>query len=117
MQVQVNTDKHITGGERLTEYVRSAVNAKLHRFGSHVTRIEVHISDENAHKSHGSDKKCVLEARPAGMQPMAVTHLAATVDQAITGAVEKLERVLGDAFAQLHNTKAAHAPVPMPDGE
>ncbi len=110
MQVQVNTDKHITGGERLTEFVRNMVTTKLHRFGTHITRVEAHLSDENAHKSHGSDKKCVLEARPAGMQPIAVTHLAATVEQAITGAVDKLERVLGDAFDQLHNTKAAHTP-------
>lgn len=110
MQIQVNTDKHITGGDRLTEIVRNAVATKLHRFGTQVTRVEAHLSDENAHKSHGSDKKCVLEARPAGMQPIAVTHLAATVEQAITGAVDKLERVLGDAFDQLHNTKAAHAP-------
>lgn len=110
MQVQVNTDKNITSGERLTEIVRSTVTGKLHRFGAQVTRVEAHLSDENAHKSHGNDKKCVLEARPAGMQPVAVTHMAATVEQAITGAVEKLERVLGDTFDQLHNTKAAHAP-------
>jgi ribosome-associated translation inhibitor RaiA len=110
MQVQVNTDKNITSGERLTEIVRNAVTTKLHRFGSHVTRVEAHLSDEDAHKSHGNDKKCVLEARPAGMQPLAVTHMAASVEQAISGAVDKLERVLGDAFDQLHNTKAAHAP-------
>lgn len=110
MQVQVNTDKNITGGDRLTEIVRSTISTKLHRFGTHVTRVEAHLSDENAHKTHGSDKKCVLEARPAGMQPIAVTHMAATVEQAISGAVDKLERVLGDAFDQLHNTKAAHAP-------
>ena len=110
MQVQVNTDKNITSGDRLTEIVRNAVTSKLQRFSSHVTRVEAHLSDENAHKSHGNDKKCVLEARPANMQPMAVHHMAATVEQAITGAVEKLERVLGDAFDQMHKTKAAHAP-------
>jgi ribosome-associated translation inhibitor RaiA len=110
MQVQVNTDKNITSGERLTEIVRSTVTGKLHRFRSQVTRVEAHLSDEDAHKSHGNDKKCVLEARPAGMKPLAVTHMAATVEQAITGAVEKLERVLGDTFDQLHSTKAAHAP-------
>lgn len=110
MQVQVNTDKNITSGERLTEYVRNEVTTKLHRFGSHVTRVEAHLSDENAHKAHGSDKKCVLEARPAGMKPVAVTHLAATVDQAISGAVDKLARVLGDAFTQLHDAKGARVP-------
>jgi ribosome-associated translation inhibitor RaiA len=104
MQVQVNTDKNIEGGERLAEYVKSAVNAKLRRFGSQVTRVEAHLSDDSGNKSHGNDKKCVLEARPT------VTQLAATLDQAINGAVEKLERKLDSAFAQHNATKGTPAP-------
>lgn len=110
MQVQVNADKNIEGGERLTEYVKTAINARLRRFGSQITRVEAHISDENSHKSHGDGKKCVLEARPAGLQPVAVTHLAATVDQAISGAAEKLERLLDSTFGQLNNPKGATTP-------
>lgn len=110
MQVQVNTDKNIEGGERLTEYVKTAINARLRRFGSQITRVEAHLSDETSRKSHGDDKKCVLEARPAGLQPVAVTHLAATLDQAINGATEKLERVLDSTFGQLNHLKGAAAP-------
>jgi hypothetical protein len=44
-----------------------------------------------------------------------VTHLAATLDQAITGAVEKLERVLDSTFAQLNNPKSVAAPAPVDD--
>ncbi|MBK5207830.1 MAG: HPF/RaiA family ribosome-associated protein [Polaromonas sp.] len=110
MQVQVNTDKNVEGGERLTEYVKTAINAKLHRFGSQITRVEAHLSDENSQKSHSDGKKCVLEARPAGMQPVVVTHLAATLDQAISGAAEKLERVLDSTLGQLNNPKGSTAP-------
>jgi ribosomal subunit interface protein len=110
MQVQVNTDKNIEGGERLAEYVKSAVNAKLRRFGSQVTRVEAHLSDDSGNKSHGNDKKCVLEARPTGLPVVAVTQLAATLDQAINGAVEKLERKLDSAFAQHNATKGTPAP-------
>lgn len=110
MQVQVNTDKNIEGGERLTQFVTTAIDAKLHRFGGQITRVEVHLSDENGHKSHGNDKKCVLEARPAGLQPVAVTHLAATLDQAIHGAVEKLERLLESTFGHLNHPKGATMP-------
>ena len=105
MQVQVNTDKHIHGGERLTLWVKTAVEAKLGRFADHITRVEAHLSDENSHKSGGTDKKCVLEARPAGLQPLAVTHLAATLEQAISGAAEKLERLLDSTFGQLNSVK------------
>lgn len=106
MQIQVNTGKNIEGGERLGHYVRTTVNAKLHRFVDHVTRIEAHLSDENSHKSNGDDKKCVLEARPAGKPPVAVTHLAATLDQAIHGAVEKMERVLDSTLNHTSHPKA-----------
>ena len=113
MQIQVNTDKNLLGGERLTDYVKLAVKAKLGRFGSQITRIEAHLSDENGHKSHGEDKKCVLEARPSGRQPVAVTHIAATVDQAISGATEKLERMLDHTFSQQNDTRS----VPPSQGE
>jgi len=110
MQVQVNTDKNIEGGERLTEYVRTTLNARLRRFGAQITRVEAHLSDEDSRKSHGNDKKCVLEARPAGLQPVVVTHLAATLDQAIGGAVEKLERALDSTFGHLNHPKSVPAP-------
>lgn len=110
MQVQVNTDKNIEGGERLTQYVKTEIDAKLHRFGAQITRVEAHLSDENSHKSHADGKKCVLEARPAGLQPIAVTHQAATLDQAIHGAVEKLERLLDNTFGHLNHPKSAASP-------
>lgn len=106
MQIQVHTDKNIEGGERLADYVKIAVNAKLSRFSSQITRVEAHLSDENGHKSHGDDKKCVMEARPSGHQPIAVTHIAASLDQAISGATEKLERVLESTFSKLNDNRA-----------
>ncbi len=109
MQIQVNTDKNIEGGERLNDYVKAAVDSKLSRFGSQITRVEAHLSDANGHKSHGDDKKCTLEARPSGQQPIAVTHIAATLDQAISGATEKLERMLDSTFSQLNDARAVPA--------
>jgi len=105
MQVQINTDKNIEGSEQLTQEVQATVEATLGRFGEQLTRVEVHLSDENSHKSRGDDKKCVMEARPAGMQPVAVTHVAATLDQAVDGAAEKLERLLDSTFGRLNNPK------------
>ncbi len=105
MQVQIYTDKNIEGSEQLTHEVQAAVEATLGRFGEQLTRVEVHLSDENGHKSRGEDKKCVMEARPAGMQPVAVTHVAATLDQAVGGATEKMERLLDSTFGRLHNPK------------
>lgn len=105
MHVQVNTDDNIEGGEQLTLRVRTEVEASLDRFSDQITRVEVHLSDENSHKSAANDKRCAMEARPAGLQPLAVTHNAATLDQAIDGATEKLERLIESTFGRLNDSK------------
>ncbi len=104
MQIQVNTDHHITGSEQLNDQVQSTVEAGLGRF-KQLTRVEVHLSDDNGAKSRGEDKRCLLEARPAGMQPVVVTHLAGTIDDALDGAVTKMSKLLDSTFEKLHRTR------------
>lgn len=105
MQVQVSTDSHIKGGEDLWGAVESVLRSSLGRFEPRLTRVEVHLSDENADKVQGHDKKCVMEARPTGMQPIAVTHFAREVEQAVSGAAAKMVRVLDGTFGRLDETK------------
>jgi hypothetical protein len=83
------------------------VTATLAQFSDHLTRVEVHISDENAAKSGQHDKRCMMEARPANQKPMAVTHEAATVDAACIGAAKKLRNMLETHFGKLHDVKGA----------
>jgi hypothetical protein len=97
MQVQLNTDNHVQGDDKLAAWVDATISAKLDRFREHVTRVEVHLSDTNAGRGGETDKRCTLEARPAGRQPVAVTHDAGTVADALTGAVGKLVRALDTA--------------------
>jgi hypothetical protein len=80
MQVQLNTDRQITVDDELTHQVEAVVESVLGRFADRITRVEVHLSDENSHKG-GDDKRCMLEARLAGLEPMAVSHQAATLPQ------------------------------------
>ena len=47
MQIYVDTDTNIDSGGTLTAYVESEVAAALSRFSGHITRIEVHLSDES----------------------------------------------------------------------
>jgi len=95
MQIHVNTDSHIEGGEKLSQHVESVIEDALERFGDRVTRVEVKFADENSSKkSSDSDKRCSIEARLAGMTPVAVSHHAASIDQALTGAVDKLRKTL-----------------------
>lgn len=104
MQIQINSDRHIQADERLAEFVRDTLNSKLNRFADHLTRIEVHLSDENSSVKHdGNDKRCLLEARFEGQDPVAVTEHAATVGQAVTGAADKLQRKLSSLIGRLRD--------------
>jgi ribosome-associated translation inhibitor RaiA len=97
MQIQVDTDHNIDASQALIAHVEAEIDAVLARFAEHLTRIEVHLSDESAGRSTGDDKRCVLQARPAGRSPLTVTEQAATVDEALNGAVHKLKRLLVSA--------------------
>jgi len=106
MQVQVSTDNHIEGGEELTRKVEAVVEGALGRFGDRITRVEVHLSDENSSSKFGdNDKRCVMEARPAGHQPITVSDQGASLEQALDGAADKLEKTLRRTFGRLDDPK------------
>ena len=100
MQIQVNTDRHIHGGENLHERVQTMVEDAVSHLRERITRIEVHLGDENSDKGGDNDKRCMLEARVAGMQPIAVTHKAESLALAIDGAAEKLQHALETALGK-----------------
>lgn len=94
MQVQVNTDDHIHGGESLAQWVTDEAKTRLARFQDHVTRLEVFLSDLDAGKSGSQDKRCRIEARVTGRQPVTVTDEADKMANAFIGATDKLARAL-----------------------
>ncbi|MEO8742404.1 MAG: HPF/RaiA family ribosome-associated protein [Lysobacteraceae bacterium] len=101
MQIQINTDANIEGREALVARVESTVASSLDRFSTHITRLEIYLSDENGDRSGQHDKRCMMEARLEGRQPTAVTCEAATLDQAVAGATHKLKRCLDDTLERL----------------
>jgi len=102
MQIQINTDHHIHGTESLAAHVTGVVEGILSRVSDRITRVEVHLSDENGPKSGQSDQRCMMEARLAGRKPTAVTHHAATLDLAVEGAAEKLLSSIEHTLGRLH---------------
>jgi ribosome-associated translation inhibitor RaiA len=105
MQVEVNTDNHIEGSDALSRQVESEVEAALGRFGDQIIRVIVQLNDTNSHKSGDRDKRCLMEARIAGHQPVAVSHEAAALEDAIGAAAEKLERSLDHILGKLGQKK------------
>lgn len=103
MQIQINTDSNIKAHAAFTSAITEHIENALHRYSDRITRLEVHLSDENAGKSGQNDKRCMLEARLENRQPVSVTHLSATVDQAVDGAVDKMVRVIDSTLDRLHD--------------
>lgn len=105
MQVQVKTDANIEGREGLIAHVTGVVESTLDRFRGRITRVEVHLADENGHKTGPGDKRCTMEARIDGHQPVAVTDHAGSVHQAVDGAAGKLLRALDSTFGRLDDRR------------
>ena len=101
MQIHVNTDSHIKGSAKLTHDVETVVEHAVRRFGDRITRVDVHLSDQNSRQKHGdNDKRCVMEARLAGLQPITVSHQGSSLEQAIDGAADTLQQTLKRTLAR-----------------
>ncbi len=105
MQVQVNTDNTVEGREELAFRVESEIRAALGRFEPQITRLEIHLGDENGLKQRAADKRCTIEARLEGRRPEAVAHQADTLREAWTGAARKLSRLLDSTLGRLSDHK------------
>jgi Sigma 54 modulation protein / S30EA ribosomal protein len=103
MQVQVHTDSSVHGSTELTHAVQTAVDGAVRRWAERITRVEVHLSDVNRHKGGTDDKRCLMEARLGGLQPVAVTHMAGTLPEAIDGAAEKLKKSVESMLGRLND--------------
>ena len=107
MHVQVNTDDNVDGREELISRVDAEVQKTLGRFRAQITRIEVHLGDENAEKTSSNDKRCLMEVRLAGRQPEAVSHNADSLEEAFRGAAQKLRRSLESTLGRVTSNKGA----------
>jgi ribosome-associated translation inhibitor RaiA len=101
--VQIHTDPNISSSQELTAQVEALVSSTLERFSERISRVQVHLGDENGHKNGSNDKRCMMEARIDGRPPIAVTQQAATLDQAMDGAAEKLERSIDSMLGRLED--------------
>lgn len=116
MQIQINTGHNIEAHEALTARVSNVVESALSRFSDHITRVGVHLSDENSDKKVGHDAmRCMLEARLEGRRPIAVTHQAATLDEAVAGAVDRLVSLIEHTLGRLREQQSHRTdPDPFP---
>lgn len=115
MKIQINTDNHIDGSATLSAHISATLEHALQRFSEQVTRLEVHLSDENGDKNGQHDQQCMLEARLKGLQPVAVTAVAATQEQAVHGAAQKMVHLLDSTLGRLNDHRGKSPETTLPD--
>jgi ribosomal subunit interface protein len=101
MQILVNSSNRIDVTNGLEEHVRANLESELERFSDRLTRVEVHLNDENSIKSGPKDKRCQMEARIKSHDPVSVTHMADSLHLAIDGAASKLSHALEHTLGKL----------------
>lgn len=110
MQVQFNSDSSVMGTENVAERIEAQVRDKLARFEERLTRLEIHVRDENGAKHGANDKACTIEARPRGGRAIGVTEHASKVDDAARKAATTLAQRLDRHFGK--GTRHKHDPRP-----
>lgn len=100
MKIQVNSDKTINVDANLTRFVEGEVSRILGRFEKRLTRVEIHLSDVDNKKTGRADKRCLIEARPAGDRPLSASAKTAATESAVGEATRKMQRSLTTFFAR-----------------
>jgi len=90
----------ITRTEAIEARIRDEIETDIGRFADRVTRIEVHVGDMNSHKKGPDDKRCMMEARPAGSKPVVAEAVGEDLYAVISETGQKLEKVLEKHFAK-----------------
>lgn len=98
MLIQFNSN-NIPVSQELEASLSGFVSKALKRFTNRITRIEVHLEDENSHKGGKNDKRCSIELKAGNLEPIIVTSKSDNIVQAVREAANKskssLERTLG----------------------
>lgn len=98
MLIQVNYGS-VTKTDAIDQYVNERVQKEVAHFEDRLTRVEVHLHDDNsATKSAANDKRVTMEARPAGQKPLAVEHAGDNLQAVISETAGKLGRALKRNF-------------------
>jgi ribosome-associated translation inhibitor RaiA len=103
MHIEINHDNHVRIDNEFSQRLSGVIEGALAKHTDRVTRVEVHLGDTNAGKGGGSDKRCMIEVKLAGLPPLAVTHEAELLQLAIDGAIEKLVHAVGHKLGKLQS--------------
>ncbi len=115
MNIQINTGHNIQGNEALIAKFSSTIKSALIRMSDHITKVEVHLKDEDGDKKGKNDKRCMIEAHLEGRQPIVVTEHAGTLNQALDGAIDKLISMIESILDRQRDQRSRKTEQPEPE--
>ena len=90
MIIQFDTAHKLHADEAFKAPLIVILKDKLDEFDHQVSRLEVHLTDENGNKDGPNDKRCLLEAHLPGMLHVVVTDHSHSYEQAVDRASDKM---------------------------
>jgi hypothetical protein len=106
MTIQFNSAHSVNANEKLKAPIIALLAEKLKRFTNQITRLDVHLSDENGGKGGQNDKRCLLEAHMEGREPLVAKNHANTYELAAEGTAD----ILKTSLALTADRSANHRP-------
>lgn len=100
MQILIHPSS-IASTPALTDHAIRCVTQALRHVAEHVTRVDVHLHDDNGPK-HGSAQRCVVEVHVARQHPLAVHHTSADLYASIKVVTGKLRRLVEKRLDRAH---------------
>lgn len=91
----------IERSDALDGHVHAQLERAAGRHFDRITRFEVHLADTNAAKKGSDDKRCRVEARPRGLDPILVEDQGEDIYTVVKRAAEKISRALSKRFDKL----------------
>jgi len=107
MEIFVNSENAVELRPDLDRHVRAVLESRLARFSDRLTRVSVGFTDENGRAVGVADLRCTIEARPSGLQPIAVTADAPELVASFDAAADKLVSVLKTRLGKEGDHKGA----------
>ena len=103
MTIQINTDSNIQGSQNMEAYFTERIEDGLKHFSDYITRVEVHVSDQNGDKGGSDDIQCKIEARVQGQQPVLVESREENQEKALSVAIDKMQGVMRKVKGKMQN--------------
>lgn len=109
MEIRVHADHRLPAEDELVSLVGSEVLAGLGPCAERVLTTHVQVTSHRAVHAGPPELLCLLEVAPREHAPLAVTHRAATREDAVRGAVGDMRGVLERMFRRIDARVLQHS--------